>query len=272
MKSLAAADAIGRFATALSSQRRIVATLASRELRARHAGTALGALWIVLPQMLMLAVYWFVFSVGLRVRPSHGVPFIAFFVCGFIPWTLFNETVMSASGVVQRNVHLVKKTLFPTEVLAISELLVALVGHAVMLSVLLVIFWASGMAFSAYTLQLFYYLFALCVFSVAVGLLVCAMNVLMPDIGHALTILMNVWFWLTPIVWDPSPLTGTLRVLVGLNPVAYIVDGYRASFINQEPFWRQPAAAVYFWIVCLSTLGLGVWVFEKLKPTFAEVL
>ena len=68
-RSLAAADAIEQFATVLSSQRRIVATLAGRELRARYAGTAMGALWIVLPQMLMLAVYWFVFSVGLKVTP-----------------------------------------------------------------------------------------------------------------------------------------------------------------------------------------------------------
>jgi lipopolysaccharide transport system permease protein/teichoic acid transport system permease protein len=229
-------------------------------------------MWAVVPQILMLGVYWFVFSVGLRVMPSHGVPFIVFFVCGFIPWTLFNETVLASSSVIQRNAHLVKKAVFPTEVLPISELVVGLVGHGVMLSVLLVILRVNGITLWTYGFQVLYYLFALSIFSVAVGLSVCSMNVLMPDIGHALIILMNVWFWLTPIVWDVSILTGGLRFAFRLNPLYYIVDGYRASFIFHVPFWHDPAAAIWFWATCLLVLAAGVWVFEKLKPEFAEVL
>jgi ABC-type polysaccharide/polyol phosphate export permease len=263
---------VWQFLTTVYWHRRLVASLAGRELKVRYAGTAIGTLWAVLPQVLMVGVYWFVFSVGLKVTPSHGVPFIVFFVCGFIPWTMFNETIMASSSAVQRNAHLVKKTVFPIEVLPISELVIGLVGHAVMLSVLLIILWFNGVTLSAYVFQVFYYLLALSVFCIAVGLSVCAMNVLTPDVGHALIILMNVWFWLTPIVWDVSILTGNLRLAFTLNPLFYIVDGYRASFIYHEAFWQSPAATIWFWVTCLLVLATGMWMFEKLKPKFAEVL
>jgi lipopolysaccharide transport system permease protein/teichoic acid transport system permease protein len=252
--------------------RAVVATMAGRELRLRYAGTVAGLVWSVLPQVLALLVYWFVFSVGLKVTSTGGIPFIATFACGFVAWSLFNETVMGSSGAVQRNVHLVKKAVFPTEILPASQFLASLAGHGIMLAVLCVLLWANGMAFSIYGLQVFYYAAGLGVFSIGLGLAVSSVNVLMPDLGHALAVLMNIWFWLTPIVWDVSMLPEALRLLFSLNPVFYIVDGYRASLIYHAPFWQNTAAMAWFWTVSLVTLAAGAILFQKLKAEFAEVL
>jgi lipopolysaccharide transport system permease protein/teichoic acid transport system permease protein len=264
--------ALRQFVTCVSSHRGAVLTLARRELKVRYAGTAIGALWVVLPQIVMLFVYWFVFSVGLRVTPSRGVPFVAFFVTGFLPWSLFNEMVQASSSVVPHYAPLVKKTVFPSEVLPISELIVALATQAVLFGVVLLILWFSGVPFSIRMLQATYYLVALCAFSLAVGLLVGSTNVLLPDIGHALGIVLNVWFWLTPIVWEPSMLGEPLRRAFSLNPLFYIVDGYRGSLLDEALLWRAPGAALWFWTLSAAGLAAGVWVFERLKPRFVEAL
>jgi ABC-type polysaccharide/polyol phosphate export permease len=265
-------EALRQFAAGLAIHRRTVATLARRELKVRYAGTAIGTLWVVLPQIVTLSVYWFVFSVGLRVTPSHGVPFIAFFVTGFVPWSLFNEMLTSSGSVVSRYAPLVKKTIFPSEVLPLSELVVALATHVVMLAIVLLILRLNGLAFSLRMLQSAYYLGGLCVFSLGLGLLVSSTNVLLPDIGHALGVVLNVWFWLTPIVWEASRLSNPLRRAFSLNPLFYVVEGYRASFLGELPPSRTPAAALWFWLASAAVLAAGIWVFERLKPRFVEVL
>ena len=109
-------------------------------------------------------------------------------------------------------------------------------------------------------------------FSLGLGWFLSAVNVFFKDVGQTLSVILNLWFWMTPIVWSQDMLPYPFRILLKLNPINYIVDGYRASFIYHSSISHNPKEGIYFWFVCLAILLVGAITFKKLKPDFAEVL
>ena len=99
-----------------------------------------------------------------------------------------------------------------------------------------------------------------------------AVNVFNRDVGLGLPVVLNLWFWLTPIVWMPEMIPEEYRWVLELNPLSYVVRGYRESLITGIPFWYDLGAAVRCWAVIIPTLLLGGYIFRRLKPEFAEVL
>jgi len=210
--------------------------------------------------------------VGFRVKPAQNIPFILVFLCGLIPWVFFSEALTSNVNSITSNKHLVKKIVFPTEILPIVNIAAALVTHVIMLGILMVFLKANGIAFSLYNFQLFYYLGALCVFSLGLSWLITSLNVFYRDVAQMLTVILNLWFWLTPIVWYLNMLPERFHLFIKMNPMFYIVNGYKNSFIYHEPFWQAAGQGFYFWAVCLTMFGVGAFVFRKLKPEFPDVL
>jgi len=221
---------------------------------------------------MMILVYWFVFSVGFKVKPAGNVPFIVVFLCGLIPWLTFSEALATSANALNANAHLVTKTVFPTEILPLVYLLASLITHTIMLIILLVVLLFTKIALSIYSLQFLYYLFGMSVFALGLGWMLSAANVFWKDVGQGLAVILNVWFWFTPIVWDINILPAKYHIIVKLNPFFYVVDGYKASFIYQSPIWHNPRMAGYFWIICIFVFAMGAFVFRRLKPEFSEVL
>jgi len=255
--------------------RSVIWAMAWREIRTRYAGTLAGMVWSVVHPLAIILIYWFIFSKGLKVQPAGGVPFIIAFLCGLIPWTAFAETLSASTHTITGNVYLVKKTLFPTEVLPFVHLLASMISHLIMLTILAVLLLANGFGFSFYNLQFFYYLIGMSIFAVGLGWMVSALNVFYRDVGQILAVVLNLWFWLTPVVWPEDlilRLPGLWRIFPKLNPLYYVVHGYRASFYLNEPFWSNWKLGLYFWVVALGMFAVGGWVFRRLKPDFPEVL
>jgi lipopolysaccharide transport system permease protein/teichoic acid transport system permease protein len=220
----------------------------------------------------MILVYWFVFSVGFRVQPVANVPFILTYVCGLMPFLLFSETLSNSAEVVLKNTHLVKKTLFPTEILPAVQLLAGLAGQGILLAIVAVLLPVNGVPFSLYNLQVLYYLFALSVLCLGLSWFLAAANVYCRDLAHILKVVLNVWFWATPIVWPLEIMPASYQPLLKLNPLYYIVEGYRGSLLYQVPLWHDYRAALYFWTVSLALFAGGAAAFRKLKPGFGDVL
>jgi len=247
-------------------------TMAIREIRSRYVDTIGGLIWALVHPLLVILVYWFVFSVGFKITHPGGVPFILVFLSGFIPWILFNETLTSNINVLQNNSHLVTKTVFPTEILPMVPLLVSLVTHGVMLVVLLIVMFVSDVSYSIYNFQFLYYLFALTVLILGFSWLFSSINLFFHDTGHIVQAVLPLWFWLTPIVWFREMIPQKYQWFIDLNPLVYIVEGYRKSFIYHAPFWEDLHSGAYFWGIGLGVFVVGGLVFRKLKPEFAEVL
>ncbi len=252
--------------------RSMIKVMAIREIQTRYVGTLAGFVWFIINPLMMLLVYWFIFSVGFKVKPAGNVPFVVVFFCGLIPWTTFSETLAANTNAIIGNAGLVKKTVFPTEILPLVNLVASLVSHCIMLVILMVLLLLNNIPSSLYIFQFLYYLAALSVFALGLSWFLSAVNVFYRDVGLMLSVLLNMWFWLTPIVWGIEMIPEEYQYIIKLNPIYYIVDGYKSSFIYHVPFWHNYHLGIYFWGVCLSMFLFGGLIFRKLKPEFADVL
>lgn len=252
--------------------RSVIGIMVLRTIQSRYIGTFGGLSWVVLQPLLMIGVYWFVFSVGFRVEPPGGIPFIVVFLCGLLPWTIFSETLTANTHTISAHASLIKKMPFPSEILPLMNLVVSLIGHAVMILILLLLLGWIRLPFSFYNFQFFYYLAALFTFTLGLSWFVAALQVFYKDLGQMVAVLLPLWFWATPIVWFSDMLPEKYTFWIRLNPLHYIVDGYKASFLYHRAFWENPLEAVYFWSLSFLLFVLGAAFFKKMKPQFAEVL
>jgi len=238
----------------------------------QYAGSLLGVVWTFVHPLVLIFVFWFVFSVGFKAKPMHDVPFVVWLTAGMMPWFLFSEIMMGSVGIVVAHTNLIKKTLFPAEVLPQVRIVTSLVTHAVFLLLLVLLLLAQGIPFTWYCLQFFYYCLCLWFLSLGLAWLISSVNVFVRDVTHLVAVAMQVGFWVTPIFWDLHIMPPKIQFLLKLNPMYYIVQGYRDSFIYGVPFWQDWCWGLYFWSVTALVLLTGTLVFRRLKPHFADVL
>ncbi len=251
---------------------RMIYVMARHEFVARFAGTLGGSLWAIFHPLVTVIVFWFVFSVGLKVQDPSGMPFVLYFVSGLVPWLIFSEILTASANGVTANAHLVKKVNFPTEVLPLVYIIAACFSHAVFLALTFLLLFVYGFGLSLHVFLLLYYFFALVIFALGISWLVSALNVFHRDIGQGLTIILNLWFWLTPIAWPTDMVPAAYRWMILLNPVGYVVDGYRKALFYQHVGWLDISSGLYYWLMVGFIFLLGATVFRRLKPDFADVL
>jgi lipopolysaccharide transport system permease protein/teichoic acid transport system permease protein len=108
--------------------------------------------------------------------------------------------------------------------------------------------------------------------ALGLSLIVSALNVFVKDVAQIVNVFLQVGIWATPILWDVGILPEKFHIMVEYNPMWYVVNGYRESFLYFVPFWKHPQEALYCWGVCLLLLTFGMFIFKRLKPQFADVL
>ncbi len=253
-------------------QKHMILSMAKREVATQYVGSLLGFIWTFINPMVLIFVFWVVFSVGFKVKPTNNVPFVVWLTAGMAAWFVFAEIVNGSAGSVVSNAHLIKKTLFQSQILPVIKIASCLVTHSVFLLVLIGLIVFQKMPFSFYYLQFLYYLFGVCVLALGLGWVVSALNVFIRDVGQIVAVITQVGFWATPIFWDINIMPPKVQMIFKLNPMFYIVQGYRESFIYFYPFWRHPYQTLYFWVVAIIVLVVGALIFKKLKPQFADVL
>jgi len=261
-----------RLARDLVQYHQMLRALARREVASMYVGSFLGFIWTFIQPAVMILVFWFVFSVGFKAKPLNDVPFVVWLTSAMAPWFVFSAIVTSSSTVVLQYAHLIKKTVFPSQILVAVKILSHLVSHGAFIILLIVLIRCNGMPFSLYYLQAVYYLFCLLVLASGIGWLVAALNVYARDVGQLVPVIIQVGFWATPIFWDLAIMPENVQFWIKLNPFCYIVQGYRDSFIYFVPFWQYGWYTLYYWAVALFFLLAGGWVFRRLKPQFADVL
>lgn len=256
----------------LFAHRRIIWLLGIRLAKERYLDTAAGALWAALNPMAMLAVYWYVFDVGLRFQGAAGHPYVLTLFAGLIPWMFISECLLGATSAVTGRAYLVKKIAFPLEVLPFTHVLSALVTHLLMITILLAMLALYAALPGVGILMTFYYLFAACALVSGMGLLLSALNVFYRDVAQGVGIVTNILFWATPVVWPVDMVSARLQWLLDFNPVNYIVSGYRDALLLGKFAMPDPSITLYFWLLVAGLWLVGTYVFMRLKPTFADFL
>lgn len=246
--------------------------LAVRDLQSRYVGTLGGILWTFAHPLAVITIFYFVFAVGFKSQGPAGTPFMLWFVCGLVPWLFFNETLMAATDSITRHAHLIKKTVFPSEILPLVNITAGLVPHTIFLVLVSGLLVWYHVPFTAERVLVVYFLFCTCVLLVGLGWLLSAIQVFYRDVSHALSIVLNLLFWTTPIVWSPEMIPEGYRGLLFCNPIYYLVEGYRGLLVFNETVWPSAGHTAYFWCVVTAAFMAGAYVFSRLKPEFTDVM
>lgn len=252
--------------------REIIRALALRDFQSRFAGTLVGPLWAFAHPLAIIGVFYFVFSVGFKATAPEGVPFILWFSVGLMAWFYFSEALPSAANSIVTNSYLVKKTIFPVEILPIVQIVSSMLPHLIFLLLVIFVLLANNIHLESFRLLVFYYMLCTTFLLLGLGWLLAALEVFYRDISQVLKVIMNLLFWMTPIVWDPKMMPEKYEWLFLWNPMHYIVDGYRGVLIYAQPKWPDTHETIIFWCTAFAFLALGSKVFQHLKPEFADVL
>jgi len=260
------------FTVTLFQRRTLILEMAKRDIAAQFSGSLIGFAWAFINPLAMILILWLVFSVGLKVAPQKNVPFVVWLTAAIAVWNTFLEVINTSTSTLLANTHLVKKVLFPLSILPIVKLVSAFATHLIFLLVLFVLIGVHGMPFSFFWFQSLYYFFAMSVLVLGISWMTSSLNVFARDTAQIVNVSLTFGFYLTPIIWDLRIMPERLQFLFKLNPMLYIVQGYRDSFIYFVPFWHHWELTLYFWCVTLILLAVGATIFLRLRPHFADVL
>ena len=262
------------YANDILRSRRLILELTHREFRSRHLGSALGFIWAFTHPAIMMVIYCVVFIYAMPTRDSvYGKPFLLWLLAGLVPWFLAADSIGGGASAVTDNRFLVKKVVFRITLLPVVRLLSNLPVHLFLLTTVICIFWVRGSPPTWYTLQALYYLFSLMVFCLGCTLLLSAIVPFLKDLGQLVAVILQIAFWVTPLIWHFSGTPSTLaKTIVNLNPLCYIVEGYRDSLVYHVAFWHHWIITIYFWCVTFTMLLIGGLVFSRLRAHFADVL
>lgn len=250
----------------------LIKSLSINDFKTKYASSYLGVIWGFIQPLVTIAVYWFVFQVGFRSGDVGDKPFVLWFIAGIIPWFFFSEALSSTTNVFLEYGYLVKKVVFKIEILPVVKIVSALFVHCFFILFIYVIMGIYGYYPDLYSLQFAYYTLCIIVLIFSISVLTSSVVLFFRDLGQIINIVLNVGFWATPIGWQLTMLPEWAARIFKLNPLYYIVTGYRDAFIDKIFFWQRPYETIYFWCFCLITLCVGVTIFNKLRPHFSDVI
>jgi lipopolysaccharide transport system permease protein len=244
--------------------------LAQRDLKVRYKQTLLGAGWAVIQPVATMCVLHLFFGQALGLANRVGdIPYPVFLYAGLLPWTLFASGVTAASAAITANSHIVAKVYFPRLLLPLSALLTPLVDYLIACVVLLVMMLYFGTPFTAALLLLPLFMLSTVIAMAGVGIAIASINVTYRDFRHVLPLLLQLGFFVTPVIYPVTLLPQRWQWLLPLNPMAGTVEAFRAVILNQPI--NAPAALVST-TVGLLFLVLGLITFANAERQFADVV
>lgn len=246
--------------------------LVKRDIQEQYLGTFLGPFWTFLKNFLMVVVMSFVIQKGLKVNSTQDISFVVWLLPAYAALSFFSEAIGKATYSIVSYASIIKKIRVNIIMLPLVRIFAAMYAQAILLILLMFFLWVNHIPPSAYWWQIFYYLFALSCFLVGLGLLFSSLTVFVRDVSQALYTFLGFLMWVTPVFWDIQKASGWVKWLAYLNPLTYVTEGYRASFLGYYFFWSNSLWTAYYWSVVLIVLLVGGFVFWKLKPYFADVL
>ncbi len=268
-----------KFPKMLSENKALIWKLAKNDFKTRYAGSNFGVLWALVQPIIIVLVYWFVFQIGLnaatqKVKEGLDVAFVLWLTSGLVPWFYFSEALTNGTNSLLEYNYLVKKVVFNIDVLPVVRCAAALFIHSFFVCFMLLLNVGYGFWPDLYTLQVVYYSFCLFVLVVAITYWTSAVVIFFRDLSQIVNIFLQIGIWMTPIMWSLDKLDKypVLQFIFKLNPLYYIVYGYRDALFYKVAFWERWELSLYFWVVTLLLLGSGLHVFKKLKVHFADVL
>jgi lipopolysaccharide transport system permease protein len=243
--------------------------LVLRNLKLRYKQTALGAAWVILQPLLAMAVFTVVFGRLARLG-SDGLPYPVFALAALVPWTYFaNAFTQSGNSLVDQQ-QLLTKVYFPRLLLPLAAVIAGLVDLAIAFVLLLLVILWYGLEPSVRLLAAPALTLLALASAFAPGIWLAALNVRYRDVRYIIPFLVQIWLFVTPVVYSSSLIPQQWRPLYGLNPMVAVVDGFRWMIAPGAP---TPGPEVVVSIVAVAILlGAGLYFFRRVERSFADVV
>ncbi len=254
----------------LPRYRGLVQSLVARELKARYRGSVLGFFWSFINPLLLLLIYTFVFKYVMPAAPQGTDPYPLFMFCGLLPWTWFASSLMESSGVLISGGNLIKKVLFPAEILPIVTVTANMVHFFLALPILVFfLVWfsapltASELAWFPVVVLVQY------LFTLGCALTLASLTVHFRDIKDILANILTLWFFATPIIYNYQFAPALAKRFLNFNPFAHLAISYQEILFFPGPFghWKGLVALA---VASVAWFLVGYWIFDRLRDSFAE--
>ncbi len=251
----------------------MIRSMVVRDMRARYMGSFLGFYWSVIHPLTQFLIYYFVFAVIFKMRLGSeygGTHYSLWLIAGLLPWMFFAESMTRAPGAVLEQANMVKKMVFPSEIFPIVHLTSAMINHLIGVAILIFFLLVFGEGISLKIIMIFPYLLLMGIFILGISWVLSAVNVFLRDIGQIISVIVNIWFFLTPVIYPANLIPERLKDLFALNPMFHIIEGYRMALLGKTDL--NLIGLTYLLLVGIVILVVGGLTFKKLKPAFADVL
>ena len=252
---------------------RLLLSLVKNDLKSRYSGSALGVLWAYVQPLVTVMVFWYVFQVGFRNPPVNNVEFILWFVAGYIPWTFFNDGILSSANVFYEYSFLVKKMKFQVWLLPAVKVMSSFCIHIVLMLFVVALYLIYGYRPGLAWVSVIYYSFCVMALLIGSSYFVGSISVFFKDARQLIGIILQLGFWVTPVFWGTDSMNEKVLCVLRFNPLFYIFEGNRAALIENEGFWQQSVyMTLYFWVFVLVLLFIGGKTYRKLRVHFSDLL
>lgn len=261
------------FIKSVIKNKKLIWQLGKNDFKNRFASTSLGSIWGFLQPFIFMFTYVIVFQYILKTGSSGNDPYLVWFLPGMAMWQWLNDSIMSASMSIRTYSYLVKKVVFPVDIIPTISIVASSFVGLFLIIVATVVCMIFG--YFPHVLKLIYVLFATFAFVTAFTRFTSAITTVVPDFANLLGILIQLFFWFTPIIWNLSMLAGhrIILTIIKCTPFTYLVTSFREVFIQGNIISeRNFLFTIVFWIITLVMFVWGNSVFKRTRKDFADVL
>ena len=248
--------------------------LAKADIVKTYRGAALGWAWAIIKPAVTIFVYWFAFQIGIRSgKPVEGYPFFLWLIAGLIPWFYINDMLTQGTESIRRYSYLVTKMKFPISTIPTFVSISKLMVNLFLIVIMILIFVFMGNLPDIYIIQLPIYILLSFIFFTVFSLFASLLACMSKDFSNLIKSLVTAVFWLSGIVWNVNTIDiPWLKTLLKINPVTYLVEGFRNCFIHKTWIWESPKTLLCFLAILLIMTMLSVIIYKKLRKEIPDVL
>ncbi|MBS4178112.1 ABC transporter permease [Lederbergia citrea] len=256
----------------------LVRRLSVYELKSKNKSNYLGMAWEVINPLIQILIYWFVFGsirqrADITVAPGMDVPFIYWLLGGFIIWIFFYQSTIEGSKSIYTRLRMLSKMNFPMSVIPNIVIFSHFYIHLIMIGITVIIFQLAGYYINIYFLQMIYFIFAAFCLIFAISLITSTLSTIIRDIHMFLNATLRMLLYLSPILWQITILDEPLPTIMKLNPLYYIIEGYRSALFGLDWYfivnWQY---TLYFWGLVIALLLFGSMLHVKFRRHFIDYL
>ena len=249
--------------------RELLYTLVEREIKVRYKQTAIGVSWVLLQPLIAMLIFTAIFG-RMAKMPSDGIWYPAFILTALLPWAYFSQAITRSGTSLVSSASLVTKVYFPRMLLPLSAIVSPLIDFLLSMGLLFGLLMYAGIPLTWKVITLPIFILIAMLTATGVGLFVSATNVKYRDVGHAIPFVVQIWMFVSPIVYPVSLVPERWKLLYGLNPMVGVIDGFRWALLGKSA--PDPLMMGGSMVMVLAVLIGGVVYFRQMEREFADII